>query len=189
MTTASTPRKARVGMKEENIEQLLSELGTRATEPVRPGLGQEIKQRIPHRLTRHKIGWDTVNIIIDLRLNRSVAAAVIIVAVLLFLNVFGGRDTSGGFFQDSMLLLKYLGGAGKDNISTGRTKYEHLLDRGENVAWYGDWIDSADSNAVLMQQKLPAGKYMVTFVDGREVEVDSEQLIGLLSRTMQKKAK
>ena len=176
-------------MKEENVEQLLSELAVRAVEPVRPGLGQEIKQRIPHRLTRHKIGWDTVNIIIDLRLNRSVAAAVIIVAVLVFLNVFGGRDTSGGLFQDSKLLLRYWGGAGQNDISTGRTKYEHLLARGENVTWYGDWIDPADSNAVMMQQKLPAGKYVVTFVDGREVESDSEQLIELLSRTMQKRTK
>ena len=176
-------------MKEGNVEQLLSELAARAVEPVRPGLGQEIKQRIPHRLTRHKIGWDTVNIIIDLRLNRSVAAAVIIVAVLLLLNVFGGRDTSGGFFQDSMLLLRYWGGAGQNDVSTGRTKYEHLLQRGENVTWYGDWIDPADSNAVMMQQKLPAGRYAVTFMDGREMEVDSEQLIELLSRTMRKKSK
>ncbi len=174
-------------MNEENTEQLPNELARRATEQVRPGLGQEIKQRIPHRLTRHKIGWDTVNIIIDLRLNRSVAAAVIIVAVLLLLNVFGGRDTSGGFFQDSMLLLRYWGGTGQNDVSTGRTKYEHLLLRGENVTWYGDWIDPADSNAVMMQQKLPAGNYVVTFVDGHEMEVDSEQLVELLSRTMQKR--
>ena len=176
-------------MKEENVEQLLSELAARTTEPARPGLGQEIKQRIPHRLTRHKIGWDTVNIIIDLRLNRSVAAAVIIVAVLVFLNVFGGRDTSGGLFQDSKLLLKYLGGASQNDVSAGRMKYEHLLQRGENVTWYGDWVDPADSNAVMMQQKLPAGKYVVTFVDGHEMEVDSEQLVELLSRTMRKKSK
>ena len=176
-------------MKEENVEQLLNELAQRATEPVRPDLGQEIKQRIPHRLTRHKIGWDTVNIIIDLRLNRSVAAAVIIVAVLLLLNVFGGRETNSGLFQDSMLLIKYWGRASKSDISTGRTKYEHLLQRGEDVTWYGDWIDPANSNAVLMQQKLPAGRYMVTFVDGHELEVDSARLIELLSRTIQKKAK
>lgn len=176
-------------MKEEKIKQLLGELATRATEPVRPGLGDEIKQQIPHRLSRHKIGWDTVNIIIDLRLNRSVAAAVIIVAVLLLLNVFGGRDTSGGFFQDSMLLWKYWGGTANSDVSTGRTKYEHLLQRGENVTWYGDWIDPSDNNAVMMHQKLPAGKYAVTFVDGREMEVNAEELIELLSRTMQKKAK
>jgi hypothetical protein len=40
-----------------------------------------------------------------------------------------------------------------------------------------------------MHQKLPARKYMVTFVDGRENEVDSEELIELLSRTLQKKPK
>ncbi len=176
-------------MKEERVDELLNELGLRVTEPVRPGLGEEIKQRIPHRLSRHKIGWDTVNIIIDLRLNRSVAAAVIVVAILLFLNLFGSRDASGGLFQDGVLLLRYWGGAARSNVSTGKTKYEHLLHRGEDVTWYGDWIDPADSNAVLMHQKLPARKYMVTFVDGRENEVDSEELIELLSRTLQKKPK
>jgi len=57
------------------------------------------------------------------------------------------------------------------------------------VTWYGDWIDPADSNAVLMQQKLPTGTYAVTFVDGREAEMDSDQLIELLSWTIQKKSK
>ncbi|MHC4356817.1 MAG: hypothetical protein ACYTE3_17860 [Planctomycetota bacterium] len=177
-------------MKEQNVENLLGELGRRTAETVRPGLNEEIKQRIPHRLTRHKIGWDTVNIIIDLRLNRSVAAAVIIISVLLLLNLYGRRDaTSGGFVQDGMLLLKYLGTGAKADVAAGRTKYELLIGRGEDVVWYGDWVDPADSNAVLMQQKLPAGKYVVTFVDGRETEVDSEQLVELLSQTMQKKAK
>jgi hypothetical protein len=176
-------------MKEDRVDELLNELSRRVTEPIRPGLGEEIKQRIPHRLSRHKIGWDTVNIIIDLRLSRSVAAAVIIVAILLFLNLFGSRDASGGLFQDGVLLLRYWGGAARSNVSTGKAKYEHLLHRGEDVTWYGDWIDPADSNAVLMHQKLPARKYMVTFVDGRENEVDSEELIELLSRTLQKKPK
>lgn len=175
-------------MTQENIERLLNELGPKTAEPVRPTLGEEIKQRIPHRLTRHKIGWDTVNIIIDLRLNRSVAAAVIIISVLLLLNLYGRRDAAGGgIVQDGMLLLRYLGTGGKADLAAGKAKYELLLGRGEDVAWYGHWIDPADSNAVLMQQKLPAGKYVVTFVDGREAEVDSVQLVELLSRTMQKK--
>jgi len=175
-------------MKPDNIEHLLNELGPRTAEPVRPELGEEIKQRIPHRLNRHKIGWDTVNIIIDLRLNRSVAAAVIIVSVLLLLNLYGSRDgTGGGIVQDSKLLIKYLGTGGKADMQAGRDKYELLLGRGEDVTWYGDWIDPADSNAVLIRQNLPTGKYMITFVDGREAEVDSRQLVELLSRTMQKK--
>ena len=177
-------------MKPDNIKQLLNELGPRTAEPVRPGLNEEIKQRIPHRLTRHKIGWDTVNIIIDLRLNKSVAAAVIIISVLLLLNLYGSRDaTGGGIVQDSKMLIKYLRTGGKADIEASKAKYELLLGRGEDVVWYGDWINQADPNAVLIQQNLPTGKYMVTFVDGREVEVDSRQLVELLSRTMGKKSR
>ena len=176
-------------MKEQNVENLLGELGRRTAEPVRPGLNEEIKQRIPHRLTRHKIGWDTVNIIIDLRLNRSVAAAVIIISVLLLLNFYGRRDaTSGGIVKDGMLLLKYLGTGAKADVAAGRRKYELLVGRGDDVTWYGDWVNPADSNSVLMQQKLATGKYVVTFVDGREAEVDSAQLVELLSRTIRRKA-
>jgi len=80
-------------MEEDQIKQLLTELGPRLTEPVPSDLGEQIKQRIPHRLSRHKISWDTVNIIIDLRLSKSVAAAVIVIAMILLLNLFGGRDS------------------------------------------------------------------------------------------------
>jgi hypothetical protein len=177
-------------MKEEQIKELLTELGQRATEPVRPGLGEEIKQRIPHRLSRHKIGWDTVNIIIDLRLNKSVAAAIIIVTMILLLNLFGGRESIGaGIFKDSILLIKYWGGAGEDHISIARKKYEHLLDRDEDVIWYGDSIDIKDANSVLMQRKMTDGKYELTFVDGDEKQVNSEQLVKLLTRMLEKRAK
>ena len=177
-------------MEEEQIKELLNDLGRRVAEPVRPGLGEEIKQRIPHRLSRHKIGWDTVNIIIDLRLSRSVAAAVIIITMILLLNLFGGRDsTGGGFIKDSMLLIKYWGNSDKNQLSMSRTRYEHLLERGENVKWYGDSVDIKDANAVLMQYKLPDGKYELTFADGHEKQVDTEQLLDLLSRTLEKRTK
>ena len=177
-------------MKEEQINELLNELGRRATETVRPGLGEEIKQRIPHRLSRHKIGWDTVNIIIDLRLSKSVAAAAIIITMILLLNLFGGRDlTSGGIVKDGMLLINYWRGAGEDHVLIARSKYEHLLDRGENVIWYGDSIDVKDANSALMQRKLPDGKYELTFPDGHEKQVDSEQLVKLLTRMLEKRTK
>jgi len=175
---------------EEQIHELLNELSRQAAEPVRPGFGEEIKQRIPHRLSRHKIGWNTVNIIIDLRLSKSVAAAVIIVTMILLLNLFGDRDsTGGGIIKDGMLLIKYWGGSGEDQVSISRSRYEHLLDRGENVIWYGDSIDIKDANAVLMQHKLPDGKYELTLVDGHEKQVNSEQLVNLLSRMLEKRTK
>jgi hypothetical protein len=176
-------------MDEKKIHVLLTELGRQLTEPLRPALGEEIKQRIPHRLVRHKIGWDTVNIIIDLRLSKSVAAAAIIVAMILLLNLFGGPDSSvRGILQDSVLLVKYWGGATENDVSVLRSKYEHLLGRGEDVRWYGESIDRKDGLAVLMHQRLSNGNYMITFVDGREREVDPEELIKLLARMLQKKA-
>jgi len=177
-------------MEQEQIQQLLTELGPRLTEPVPPDLGEQIKQRIPHRLARHKISWDTVNIIIDLRLSKSVAAAVIVVTLVLLLNLFGDRNSPmGGIVQDGVLLVKYWGGKGKIDLSTTRTKYEHLLERGEEVAWYGGSVDPKDRHAVLMHQKLTDDRYIVTFTDGHEQEVDSEELIRLMTRMLREKAK
>jgi hypothetical protein len=179
-----------MAMEEEQIQQLLRELAPRLREPVPPELGEQIKQRIPHRLARHKISWDTVNIIIDLRLSKSVAAAVIFIALILLLNLFGDRNSPmGGILQDGVLLVKYWGGAGKIDLSAARTKYEHLLERGEEVFWYGDSADPEDSNDVLIHQKLPNGKYVVTFTDGHEKEVDSEEMIRLMARMLREKAK
>ena len=177
-------------MKEEQIKELLKELGPQIKEPVRPGLGEEIKQRIPHRLSRHKIGWDTMNIIIDLRLSKSVAAAVIIVAMILLLNLFGGRDsTGGGLIKDGMLLIKYWGSSGQEQVSISKSRYELLLSRGEDVIWYGDSVDVKDANSVLMQRRLTDGDYELTFADGQEKQVDSEQLVELLARMLEKRMK
>jgi hypothetical protein len=185
-----SPDKKSAAMKEEQIKEFLAELGQTATEPVRPGLGEEIKQRIPHRLSRHKIGWDTVNIIIDLRLSKSVAAAVIIITMILLLNLLGGRESiGGGIIKDGMLLISYWRGAGENQVSITRSKYEHLLDRGENVIWYGYSIDVKDANSVLMQRKLPDGTYELTFADGHEKQVNSEQLVKLLTRMLEKRTK
>ncbi|MBA7604980.1 hypothetical protein ES703_12108 [subsurface metagenome] len=52
----------------------------------------------------------------------------------------------------------------------------------EDVVWYGDRLDPKDSGAVLMQRKLPDGKYEVMFVDRREREVNAEELIQLLKK-------
>lgn len=176
-------------MEDREVRELLAELPRRWTEPVRPDLGEEIKQRIPHRLARHKISWDTVNIIIDLRLSKSVAAAVIVVTMILLLNLFGDRDSSvRGLLRDGVLLVKYWGGAGREDISVIKSKYEHLLQRGENVKWYGNSINTIDGQTVLMQQKLSDGTYVVTYVDGRERQVDSEELLDLLARMLQQKA-
>ena len=180
-------------MREENLGKLLDELAERTAEPVSPGLAEDVKHQIPHRLTPHRGGMDTVNIIIDLRISKLAAAAVIIITMVLCANFLGGRDsTGGGIYQDSKLLAKYLLGgerASRSDVLAGRSKYEYLVRQGKDVTYYGDSVDPGDSSAVLMQWKLPDGKYRVIFGDLREGEVDAEELIKLQARMLQKKIK
>ncbi len=176
--------------KEEEIKEILNQLPDATTEPVRPGLAEDIKRQIPQKLSPHRVGINTINIIIDFRINKLAAAAAIIITIILCATFLGGRDSTGGsVLQDSMLLIKYWGAVDAGNISAGRARYEHLLQRGEDVVWYGDRLSPKDSNAVLMQRKLDDSTYEVMFIDGREKQVSTEELIQLLTRMLQKKAK
>ena len=176
-------------MEKQKLEELLREVGRQTAEPVRPEFCDEIKQHIPDRLNRHRIG-DTVSIIIDLRLSKSVAAAVIIIAMILLLNIFGsGYPSDSSILRDSVMLLKYWRGQPEFDLSAGKMKYEYLRSRGEDVTWYGDDIDEKtlnDSNTILIRHKLPEGGYEVTFIDGRQQKVNADQMVELLSRMVQK---
>ncbi len=178
-------------MREEKLGELLSELAKRSAEPVCPGLAEDIKQRIPQHLPSHRAGMNTINIIIDLRINKLAAAAVIILTLLLFANFLGGKD-SNGLYQDSKLVAKYLLSghiAQGPDIAAGMLKYKYLTEHGREVAFYGDIINPQDSNAVLMQWKLPDGKYRVMFSDSREKTVSAAELIQLQTRMLQGKTR
>ncbi len=178
-------------MREEKLGQLLSELAKRSAEPVRPGLAEDIKQRIPQHLPLYRAGRDTINIIIDLRINKLAAAAVIILTLLLFANFLGGKD-SNGLYQDSKLVAKYLLSGqitqGPD-VAAAMLKYKYLTEQGKDVAFYGDIINPQDSNAILMQWRLSDGRFRVMFNDLREKTVSPAELIKLQTRMLQGKAR
>ena len=179
-------------MKEEKLEKLLNELADVTAEPPRPDFADDIKQRIPHRLIPPRSGLDTVNIIIDLRVSKLATAAAIIITMVLWGSFLRGRDSIGdGLYQDGKMLVKYFFGAGAEesNVLVAKSRYQYLVQRGEEVAYYGDNIEPQDSNAVLMQWKLSDGNYKVIFADLREKTVSAEELIKLQSRMLQKKAK
>ncbi len=180
-------------MREEKLGKLLNELADRTAETVRPDLAEDIKHHIPHRFMPRGGGMDAVNIIIDLRISKLAAAAVIIITMILCANFLGGRDsTNGGIYQDSKMLVKYLLGGegfGRSNVLVVRTRYEYLVQKGKDVAYYGDSIDPEDNNAVLMQWKLSDGKYRVIFGDFREKTINAEELIKLQTQMLRKKTK
>jgi hypothetical protein len=190
-------------MKEEKLGKMLNELADVTAEPVRPDFAEDIKQRIPHRLAPYRSGIDTVNIIIDLRVSKLVAAAAIIITMVLWGSFFRGRDSVGSdLYKDGKMLVRNLLGAGDEenkalaarsgyqyNVFLARSRYQYLVQKGEEIAYYGDNIKLQDSNAVLMQWKLSDGNYRVIFADLRGKTVSAEELIELQARMLQKKAK
>lgn len=181
-------------MEDKNIQALLSKLADATAETVRPDLAEQIKHQIPPRLAHHWGAWHRFSILIDLRISRLAAAAVIIITTVILANFLGGRNSTGnGMYQDSKLLIKFI----LDGENTGRGEvlagmanfYDHLAREGKDVTYYSNKIDSEDKYAVLIHWKLPDGKYRVIFGDLRPGTVSSEVLIILQARMLQKKAK
>jgi len=177
-------------MKEEQLKKALNELAKAGEEPVHPDLAEDIKHHIPHTLNPHKRGMNTINIIIDLRINKLVAAAIIITTMILLAHFFSGREIPGdSIFKDSKMLAAYFlrGNANNSDLSAVRSRYKYLLKRGEQAVYYGDKANLNDSRTVLLQWKLPDGNYRVITGDWQEKTVDAEQLIELLSYMLQEK--
>ena len=173
-------------MKKEELDKLLGELAESSVEPVRAGLAEEIKQQIPHVLTPVSKGRDRVNIIIDLRINKLAAAAVIIITMILLAGVLRpGGVGEGGLYQDGKMLVKHvLGRGGVDG-----SQYQHLAAPHKESAFYGGDIDMDDSESILMQWKLEDGRYKVIFADSRVRTVEADEMIRLLSRMLEKREK
>jgi hypothetical protein len=181
-------------MEEAELKNLLNELAEKGTGPVRPALAEDIKNQIPDRLRAHRGGLDTVNIIIDLRISKLAAAAIIIVATILCVQLLDGRHSTGeGLYEDSKLLMKYcLGGAaaGRSEVLAGISEFsEYLVHEGKDAEYYGDGVDPEDTGAVLMHWRLAEGNYRVIFNDLRVGTVSAEELIKLQTEMLQKKAK
>jgi hypothetical protein len=167
-------------MKEEKLKELLNELSDATVEPVHSSLAEDIKQQIPQQIP-HKKGSEGVHIVINVRISKLAAAAVIIVTIFLSASLFGGRDwTSDGIVNSIRESLAWLGAGGTDVLAV-KLRYEELVQQGEDVVYYGDRVEVGDGSAVLLQQKLPSGEYSVFFGDGSAKTVSAEELVELLS--------
>ena len=179
-------------MERRELEEMLKVLPGRLIERARSGLAQEIKSRIPHRLSLHRM--DTINIIVDLRVSRVAAAAAILLAVFLIGAFFGGRDANGmQMYQDGKLFLKYaLGGekAYKAEILGELTKFrDALAAQGREVVFCGDHANLNDQYAILMYWPTSDGKYGVILGDLSARTVTSKTLIRLQARMLQERPK
>jgi hypothetical protein len=167
---------------EKRIEALLNAFRERGIEKPRPELGQAIKGHIPHRLSVH--GLDTISIIVDLRISRLAAAAVILLVVFLAGSFFGGHEgMTGGVYENGKFFLKYaLGGneASRSRILEGLSIYrDNLLAEGKEVVYYGDRAKVNDPYSILMHWKQSEDRYGVIFGDFSARTVSAKTLIRL----------
>lgn len=174
------------------IEDLLRTLGQRGLERPRPELGQEIKDRIPHRLIPHRM--DTINIIIDLRVSRLAAAAAIVLVVLVIGSCFGGRDAvSRRMYEDGKLFLRYaLAGddACKAQVLGNLARFRDDLEaRGREVVYYGDSVDIRNKYDIVMHWKLSDDKYGVILGDLSARTISAKTLITLQNHMLLEKTK
>jgi hypothetical protein len=178
-------------MQDEKIEKLLNELADRTEEAVRPELAQKIKSQVPADLDIHRHRLDTFRIIIDLRVGRLVAAAVIIFAIIISAGFFGSQDKfSSNLYQNSMFLVKYIFGG--DSSQTDKMLKEIsgssvIFSDGKEVVYYGEQAGLDNPNALIMHLKLEDGKYRVIYSDWRTEVVTAEKLIKLQAGMIQSK--
>ena len=169
-------------MATHGLENLLKTLAERGIERPRPALGQEIKNGIPRRLIPHRM--DTINIIVDLRISRVAAAAVIVLAMLLMGSFLGGRDAVGSrMLEDGKLFLRYtLSGedACKAQVLSSLTQFrDDLAAQGRHVVYYGDKVNVDDKYAIVMYWKLSDDKYGVILGDLSARMISAKTLITL----------
>ena len=181
-------------MTEEKLKELLRELADAVAEGPPAGLGQRIRGQIPPRLLKHRIGWDTINIVIETRVSKLAVAAAITVGMILFAVVFGQASSMGDdVYEDGRLLIQYClsgSGASRSSILANLSRlYEDMLEEGRDVVYLGQYADPADRNALLMYWKLADGRYMVVFNDLTARAVCPNALIRLQAWMLQKSGK
>ena len=176
-------------MKQDRLETILGELGQATEGAVGDYLGDKVKAGIPGDLRPHRGRMDSVNIIIDLRVSRLAAAAVIVGATVLFATFFGSRSPEAGLYSDSKAIIEYLSRANELSVgavaAVSAARDAGTLDDREFVI-YGEKSGSRDSNDLLMHWKVGEGRYKVMFSDRRTDTVDSEELIRLQAGMIQR---
>ncbi len=168
-------------MKDDKLQDLLNDLAEHTSEPARAGLGEQIKQQIPHQLGGHRAALDAINIVIDLRISKLAAVAAIVLTVVLWVHFFGGPNLTRGIYQDSKVLAKHWMGID----DTESKMLAGLAGQRSEVVSYGN--EAVGKNSVTMHWRLAGGNYVVVFGDNRAETVSADELIKLLAERLQEK--
>ena len=179
----------------EKIESLLKKLARQTTEQPSPAVGEKIKNDIPDKLAAHKTRLDTLNIIIDLRINKFAAAAsiAIITAISIYL-LFGANSSGHDIFDENRLAIQYLfkseNVANAGILNSISYLHDHLVQQGKEVVFYENSIDPQNHYRLVMHWKMPDGTYKAAVLVFGKLNVQNltaEQLIELQALMLKRK--
>ena len=174
----------------KRIEYLLRKFSHHIHEQAPVVLCNRIKSQIPEHGSNRK-GFDTINIMVHLRINPITATLVILFTILVSLFLFGGyKHTDGGLYDDLKTLFEFLPGADAKQVEIFKSLEHfrsHLQSKGIEAVFLGDIIQRRenDPSAVLMYWKLSEGQYRIIFADLHVSQAGSDELIRLLSSMIQ----
>jgi hypothetical protein len=175
----------------QKIADLLRALSERGIERARPELAQKIKACIPSRLIPHPM--DTINIIVDLRISRVAAAAIIVLAMLVIGRLLVGQGATARMYEDGKLLIRYTLGGEKayqaDSLGSLTQVRDELIAQGREVVYYGNQANLKDPCAVIMHWKVSEDKYGVILGDLTPRTVSAKTLITLQDHMLQSRSK
>ena len=176
-------------MKTDEIENILRKMAKATDHRPANDLAENIIQQIPQSLREHRPGRGTINIMINLRINRIAAAAIIIFTLILFLQFFPLLNNGhSNLIQDSRMWVKaWASKAGSQQKLLEQTSnlYQLLLDKGKEITYYGDSIGPQAEGSILMHWKVDDNNYIVIFGDLSKDEVSAEKLIEIQSKMLQ----
>jgi len=172
----------------DNLKKNLTDLSQATEEFVNPDLAGKIKDRMPSELAHHYKVRSGINILINLRIGKVAAAAVIIATLLLCISLFRTRDFgSDNIYSDSKMVLQYFlkgeKSAQSDMLAELGNFRDYLTERGREVFYYPQ-VGVGDPDSILMHWQDEKGNYRVIFGDLSSETLTPSKLIRLQSRML-----
>lgn len=175
-------------MQNSDIEKMLKDLAVKTSVKAPEGLSDRIKAQIPSELKEYKGKFDTVRIIVDLKVGRLAAAVIIILMVIFCTTIYDRAEYGNAFIKDTKFVFGYLTGSGVPSATENLKEVESgIFSMGGREVFYCGGDKSGGDDAILMHWEIADGQHRVVFADQSVKVVSGDELIQLLSKALLEK--
>ncbi len=174
-------------MKKDIIENNLHKISGQTNCPAPNHLCDDIKKQLDTPAAAKPKGH--INIVIDLRINKYVAAAAIIISIIMFANLLNLHSGQTLYNETKIVLQSLLHkDSGHTDFSDFKKLCKKLKSAGHKIEYLGDTADLKNPDSILMYTKLEGDRYSVRFINLRTEIFTSKQLIAHQTRLLQSKS-